>query len=413
MSTPSLLNIPYRLKAGTLYSQLPETGAGDFTVSRTTTPTAGQSTRINSLGNIELVADNVPRLDYPLGGAVNGCPALLVEPAATNLVLQSQAFDVTWSPLINGTGVNPAITTNAVISPDGTQNAERIVFNRGAGNTTLDQSTLQQNITIPTTGAYILSVYAKASTAGDVGKQIFIRIGGAGTLTPITLTANWVRYSRAETSVASGSQAVQIGNRGTFTADNSVSVDLWGAQAEGGAIPTSYIPTTTAAVTRSADVVNKASVSSLIGQAEGTIYAEVVLSNNSSGSIFLLDNGSTSTFLNIVRNTAQNIQVTLRNSGGTIATIITSSALANGVHKIALSYTNGAYSLYINGSPAGTSTNSTDYPASLTRASISTSDYGAPYFPRNDRVRAVALYPNRLPNTAAPGVLSLATLTTP
>ena len=40
MSTPSLLNIPYRLKAGTLYSQLPETGAGDFTVTRTTTPTA-------------------------------------------------------------------------------------------------------------------------------------------------------------------------------------------------------------------------------------------------------------------------------------------------------------------------------------------------------------------------------------
>jgi hypothetical protein len=174
---------------------------------------------------------------------------------------------------------------------------------------------------------------------------------------------------------------------------------VWGAQLETGSVATSYIPTTTGTGSRSADVISvSGAVSGSIGQLSGTIYAEVVLSNNSAGSIFLLDNGSTSTFLNIVRNTAQNIQVTLRNGGGTIATIITSSALANGVHKIALSYTNGAYSLYINGSPAGTSTNSTDYPASLTRASISISDYGAPYFPRNDRIRAAALYTTRLSN---------------
>ncbi len=91
MSTPSLLNIPYLYKAGTLYSQIPESGAGDFTVQRTTT-VANRSTRINKDGLIETVLDNVPRLDYPLGGAVNGCPALLVEPAATNLVLQSENF---------------------------------------------------------------------------------------------------------------------------------------------------------------------------------------------------------------------------------------------------------------------------------------------------------------------------------
>ena len=84
----------------------------------------------------------------------------------------------------------------------------------------------------------------------------------------------------------------------------------------------------------------------------------------------------------------------LRTADGTIAHYVS----INGVHKIALSYTNGAYSLYINGSPAGTSTNSTDYPASLTRASISISDYGAPYFPRNDRIRAAALYTTRLTN---------------
>lgn len=423
MSTPSLLNIPYLYKAGTLYSQIPESGAGDFTVSRTTT-VANRSTRINKDGFIETVLDNVPRLDYPVGGAVNGCPALLVEPSAQNLVLRSQELDVTptWSPVIGGTGVNPAITTNAVISPDGTQNAERIVFNRGAGNGSGDQSTLQQNITIPTTGAYILSVYAKASTAGDVGKQIFIRLGGAGALTAITLTANWVRYSRAETSVASGSQAVQIGNRGTFTADNSVSVDLWGAQAEGGAIPTSYIPTTTAAVTRSAEVIRNTTATALIGQSEGTIYFEYYHNTATNAGIrnaFNLE-GNVANQFNFINfatsNNGNDLQVAVQVSGSSVVSGgIFSTSVSEGWHKVAFGYnaaTNGT-SFYFDGNLIATRT-LTSIPAMsriavMARANpFSGFDLDRQF---NNRIRNWEIYPNRIPNTAAPGVLSLATLT--
>jgi hypothetical protein len=411
MSTPSLLNIPYLYKAGTLYSQIPESGAGDFTVSRTTT-VANRSTRINKDGFIETVLNNVPRLDYPVGGAVNGCPALLVEPAATNLVLQSQAFDVTWSPLIGGTGVNPAITANSVISPDGTQNAERIVFNRGAGNALIDQSTLQQNITIPTTGAYIFSVYAKASTAGDVGKQVFIRIGGAGTLTAITLTANWVRYSRAESSVTSGSQAVQIGNRGTVTADNSVSVDLWGAQAEGGAIPTSYILTTTASVTRSEDQITRPGVSSLIGQTEGTFYFEGE-ANFAATDLPSLNRSITNSVL-LAKN-ASNQVVAYVYYGGLFLPIFATASAITGPFKAALAYKQGSpgdTALFVNGVQAGT-TNTANwaFTAGLNDVIVRADPYiagGKPY-----RVRALGVYPNRIPNTAGAGVLSLATLTAP
>lgn len=308
-ASPILLLVPYRNKAAVLYSQIPTSASasGDMVVSR-----AGVSTRVNAQGNIESVAANVPRLNYPLGGVANGCPALLVEPSATNLVLQSQAFDVTWTLLTGGTGVNPAITANSVISPDGTQNAERVVFNRGAGNAIGDQSALQQTITIPTTGAYIFNVYAKASTVGDVGKQVFLRIGGAGTLTAITLTANWVRYSRAESSVTSGSQSVQIGNRGTVTADNSVSVDLWGAQAEGGAIPTSYITTTTGTVTRNADIVTNNTF--VIPNLIGAILTE--FDSPTSGTYFL-----------------DNIPI----------------PIASGSNKIAISYTPTTLTIYRNG----------------------------------------------------------------
>lgn len=216
-----------------------------------------------------------PRLDYTYGS----CPSALLEPQRTNLALYSEQFNIigTWTNTIGGTGVTPTVTTNSTTSPDGTQNAETIVFNRGAGNTISDLTAIQQSVTIPTTGAYILSVYAKASTSGDIGKQVFIRLGGAGVLLPITLTQNWVRYSRAETSVASGSQIIQIGNRGTITADNTVSVDLFGAQVEAGAYPTTYIPTTSATATRVADSFSRNNIytNGLITSSGGTWFVEL------------------------------------------------------------------------------------------------------------------------------------------
>ena len=63
MSNPSLLCVPYRFKTSKLYSQIPDSGLGDFVVTRSASNSA---TRVNSAGFIETVADNVPRLDYPL-----------------------------------------------------------------------------------------------------------------------------------------------------------------------------------------------------------------------------------------------------------------------------------------------------------------------------------------------------------
>lgn len=70
---PSLEIVPAKYNGSTLLSQIPIDGTGDFTVTRATSPTTGQSTRVNALGLIETVADNVPRLDYHIGGGVLHC----------------------------------------------------------------------------------------------------------------------------------------------------------------------------------------------------------------------------------------------------------------------------------------------------------------------------------------------------
>ena len=386
---PSLLIIPANETPGVLMPQIPFNGTADFTVSRTTTP-ANNSTRVNSSGLIEIVNDNVPRIDY----LNQSCPALLVEPSAQNLVLQSEAFNVsgTWTRNIGGTGVSPAVSANAVISPDGTQNAETVVFDRGAGNTLSDRSFLEQTITLAASGTYTFSVYAKATTSGDVGKQIFLRAGGSGSLIAYTLTSSWVRLSRTETSIASGSNLVQIGNRGTITADNSVSVDLWGAQVESGSIPTSYIPTTTASATRNADVCSVSGVSGYIGQTEGTIYAEVLDVDILDNPIFSIDDGTNNNRIVIYRTPTTGLWniFSASNSVNTLG----SGTVSSNNGKLALAYSSSGMVLYRNGVQIATSSGA--LPLSLSAIRLNGRVTNDLYSTK--RLRAAALYTTRLSN---------------
>ena len=403
--TPSMLIVPQFYKDGNLYQDVPPFVAEDstmrFTVSRNTT-----ATRVNSSGLIASVASGVPRIDW-LG---QSCPGLLVEASGQNLVLQSEAFNVsgTWTRNIGGTGVSPAVTANAVISPDGTQNAETVVFNRGAGNTLSDSSFLEQSITLAASGTYTFSVYAKATTSGDVGKQIFLRAGGAGSLIAYTLTSSWVRLSRIETSIASGSNVVQIGSRGGFTADNSVSVDLWGAQLETGSIATTYIPTTTGAVSRAADVISAsgALVSGLIGQTEGTIYAEVDLRNL--GLIASLINIQTTAYTSgavRIETTASNqLRIQIRDASGNsrLDNTISSPTLSSGINKIAVGYSSDASGVItaLNGTIINTTTVSASFGSlGATKVHLGTREQAGAYdLFLNNRIRSSAIYTTRLSN---------------
>ena len=405
-ASPSLLIVPARFKTGKLYTQIATTSAGlvlgssgDFNVTRATT-----ATRFNSAGLIESVASGVPRLDYFTSGGTAGCPALLVEPSAQNLALRSEQFDVsgTWTSVTGGTGALPSVTANAVISPDGTQNAETVLLNRGAGNASADQSTLQQNVTLATSGTYIFSVYAKATASGDVGKQIFLRIGGGGSLIAYTLTANWVRLTRTETGLASGSNLIQIGNRGGVTADNSVSVDLWGAQVEAGSIATSYIPTTTGSVTRNADVVTlSGAVSGCIGQTEGTIYLDLtVLGKGSSSATSWVQIFGPSNNIGLAINSSNLFRSIVNTQSDTL---LTAPLISSGV-KVAWAYDATGTTCFINGTQYTLTTGGNQTMSSLTSISIDGSANTAFGFAR---IRAAALYNTRLTNA------ELAALTTP
>ena len=80
---PILSMKPVASKAGTLYSYIPNTAAGDFDVVRN-----GINQRINQQGQLENVAVNVPQIDW-----VDGVPVLVTQKAGTNLIAKNVSFD--------------------------------------------------------------------------------------------------------------------------------------------------------------------------------------------------------------------------------------------------------------------------------------------------------------------------------
>jgi len=383
---PSLVIVPARFKSGTLYSEIPTSGAGDFTVTRATA-----ATRVNASGYIESVASGIPRLDYFASGGTVGCPALLVEPSGSNLIQRSEEFnDSYWGKVSGGTASVPVVTPNVELAPDGTNNADRVVFALNGGTSSTDLSSINSATLSHSAASFTSSVYIR-TTDGSTVTMTFVNADGTSTNKTITPTYQRITH----TSTGAGTAQYRIRLRGGVTSD-SASVAIWGAQYEAGSVATSYIPTTTGSVTRNADVISvSGAVSGSIGQASGTIYAEVDIRNAFAGTFISLDIGSGADFLIIGRTSGLAVIVQLRRSNGSVVTIITSSAVALGVHKIALGYTNGDYALYIDGVSAGTSTNSTDYPsAALTRCGLAVTSYNI----FNDRIRAVALYTTRLTN---------------
>jgi hypothetical protein len=401
MQDPSLVVVPYRYKSAKLYSEIPISGIGDFTVGRL----LNTATRVNSNGNIEVVNANIPRLDYYTTGGVAGCPALLVEPSAENLALQSENFGTTWGLVkLLAFGSGSVLNTTATLDPYGTNLADFIV-----ANTELDQHRVDQT-TVSVSGSYTFSIFLKAA-GYNFGRLRLNGIGATFNLASGTISVTdsgivssiqsygngW--YRCIVSNAASSANAIvrvnilQSGS-GDFAGDGTSGIYIFGSQYELGTVATSYIPTTTGSVTRNADVISvSGAVSGAIGQTEGTIYAEVDMQKLILGSVFVLDVGGVSEYIAISKLATGAFRVSIKKTSTSAVNIITTTTNVVGIYKLALAYKNGDYALYVNGVQAGTSTNATDFPTgSLTQAVVSNTNYG----PFNDRIRAVALYNSRL-----------------
>jgi hypothetical protein len=185
-------------------------------------------------------------------------------------------------------------------------------------------------------------------------------------------------------------------------------------QIELGAIPTSFIPTTTGSVTRNADVITlSGAVSGCIGQTEGTIYAEVDYRNFANITMFSVQTAGIASGAVRIENTNNGTQLRchVRSVSGTaiMDETIASPLLSTGINKIAVGYSSAASGLCIalNGTVVFTGTAAAAFTINPDRILLGSREVGGAaqqFF--NNRIRAVALYTTRLTNA------ELAALTT-
>jgi hypothetical protein len=276
----SVLNL-YPTVRPTLSFDFVNAGVLDPSVTFTRTTSA---TYFDETGILRVANPNTPRFDYnPSTLAAQG---LLIEESRTNLLLQSADFTTTWSQ------TNVTITANTTASPDGGTNGDTLLINSAGANTTQTSQSFTAGSTIT------VSVFAKKNASNflriEVGNLCscwfdlntgVTGTNGAGSGNVLfsaksiqAISNGW--YRCALTVTTSTITTLSVGLFATNTDNNSSSVSssifLWGAQCEVGAFPTSYIPTTTTALTRSADVASVNTLSPWFNSASGTLYAEGV-----------------------------------------------------------------------------------------------------------------------------------------
>jgi hypothetical protein len=313
------------------------------------------------------ILENTPRFDYS-GGAT--CPSLLLEPSRTNLIEQSEYKD--------GSGVTNGVVTQAAInSPEGVKNTYKLNDNSAGGTNQVNQTI---SVTLPSAGTYTYSVFCKADqlnwvrlrtlgfdAGGNLQSWFNLSDGTKGTINHDDATIEpyidgWYRCSVTFSSTTDLSGFVYVylaesDNTTSVSLDGTSSIFMYGFQCESGSYATSYIPTYSVSQTRAADSCVKTGISSLIGQTEGTIFAEFDSPQFLSGSYIGISDGTTSNRQIFGFEGASGNSAALRLYG--FWTFIYGTFASGEKIKVALAYKNNDFALYVNGTQAGTNSGAT------------------------------------------------------
>lgn len=347
---------------------------------------------------------NVPRLTYQNGGG--GCPSLLLEPQRTNICLYSEQLDnAAWTTLGTVT-----ITANNTTSPDGTLNADKIT---ATVNSFISQIINGVITTVYTWSCYIKNVDSVISTIRTRNtltvQDANINWSGAtiSSITNITGVLNYVDVGNGWYRIFTTYTSLEAPQRTRIYTDSvsTTSLFIWGAQLELGSYASSYIPTTSASATRIADRCFKTGISSLIGQTEGTLFAQFVCVKNSTFSD-IASLGTTGTSLvELQFSGSTNILTGVYYASAPLANIPTISPLTIGqTYKVAFAYKTNDFVMYLNGVQQGIDTSGTVV-SGMSEISINGYASGANNT-ENANINQAIIFKTRLTNA------ELATLTT-
>jgi hypothetical protein len=342
-----------------------------LTARRGPTPvfTRGSSgTFVGSNGLIQPALFNQPRFDHdPVTGV---CRGLLIEEGRTNLVTYSEDLALAF------TTERASIDPNIATAPDGATTADKLVEDTTATNN--HRLTRQFNLSaIP----YTFSVFAKASERswirmtlfdGTTSRQVWFNVsaGTIGTQSGATgqiasFGNGWWRCSITATGLAFVSSQANIAlatadNIIAYTGDGTSGIFLWGAQLEAGSFATSYIPTTTGSLARSADVCNitGGDFNNFYNQSEGTMLTNAFTPASGDRTVLAADDNTANEMIRL-RTEGTNPFFKVTDGGSELVAIDAGTVSANTSFKLIGAYKLDDFASSINGGAAVTDTSGT------------------------------------------------------
>lgn len=369
-----------------------------------------QASYYNSSGLLQTATTNTPRFDHdPVTHAAQG---LLFEESRTNRLLNSSNYSA-WAQ------VTASVSAAAGTAPDGTNTAQRVIANTIGVNNGL----ISQNVSGSFT-TYTLSIYAKAGSSNALRLQPNSNIDSVITgyivtydLSAVTTTIGgsyggkfsniyaaiqdvgngWYRCSTTYTvtgSTYTGSLVSWIYPY-TGTPAAGANILLWGAQLEIGAQASSYIPTTSAMVTRGADILSLPAAS-WFNQTNGAWFSQFSPHIRLTGTPRLIASSSSAGgFLNV--NPFTITTYVAESYDGTNAS--TANAVpANAPAKAAAAYDAASKSVVLAGGAVQTVARSATFPLTpATTLYIGADAVGAQHF--NGSIAAIRYYPARIVDT--------------
>jgi hypothetical protein len=351
-------------------------------------------------------ASGVPRFDHnPISQESLG---FLVEEQRTNLLLQSQTFNTTW------TTSAASLIASANIAPDGTQTAFALI------PTTSSAAHYVSQVGTPVAVTHTISCYAKyngyryfqiIAASSDQQYVNFDLLGGTITASGSAVSASSITsvgngWYRCSITVATGSSTIarffivpaanSVWFASGLTGDGYSGVFIWGAQLEAGAFPTSYIATVASQVTRAADVATMTGTnfSSWYNINEGTVYVDANTVDNTDSRVFVLSGAPNPRLIDLYAIASPNRYVAFVNNSSQTDISDTS---AIGAAKIAISYgSTGTVSTQNGSTPrTGITVSTAVIAAQITQLNIGSWNNASQL---NGTIKKIAYFPRRLSN---------------
>ena len=281
----------------------------------------------------EVTRDNVPRIDYTGGG----CPHILAEPQRTNLLPYSE--DLTqWNK------GNLTISSDAVVSPDGTQNADTL-------NVIDDNDFIYEGATTTASTEYVFSFYVKRGTIAESSLKLAVYddTNNAFIVSDISYSSSdseWTRVTQSFTTPVGCILIRAYAFRNSSTTLGTFSV--WGAQVEE-SYATSYIPTSGSTVTRNKDQFTRDGIGSLINDSEGVLFVEFkTLSETGTFRQFNLSKDNSNRIYITKRGDNGNLECRMENPSGNLNFSFAENT-TNDFVKVAFRYGLNNFAVFIDG----------------------------------------------------------------